>query len=200
MKENSNKILLHACCAICSGYPIQHLRELGYEPIAYFFNPNVYPDVEYQKRLLAQQELCESLNCELIIENYDPNLYKTVMAGFENYAEGSERCKRCFELRLLKTVQKARELGINNYTTSISISPHKNFDVIQGVGKFFSEFFDINFMDLDINKQEGFLKTNKISKDLGLYRQHYCGCENSLRGLSEQKNKVKKIKGTENAV
>lgn len=187
-KENNNKVLLHTCCAICSGHPIKHLRGLGYEPVAYFFNPNVYPQVEYQKRLLAQQKLCESLNCELIVENYEPDFYNEIMQGYENHQEGSERCRRCFELRLLKTVQKAKELGIRHYTTSISISPHKDFNVIQGIGKFFSEYFDTNFMDLDFKKQEGFLKTNQISKELGLYRQNYCGCEVSMKRLSETKN------------
>lgn len=187
MRDKSNKILLHTCCAICSGYPIKHLRELGYEPIAYFFNPNVYPDTEYQKRLEAIKKLCESLGCELIVEEHTSDLFNEIMHGYENHAEGSERCKRCFELRLLKTIQKAKELGIKNYTTSISISPHKNFNVIKEVGKFFSEYFDINFMDLDFKKQEGFLKTNQISNELGLYRQHYCGCEVSMKRSAEQK-------------
>lgn len=183
MKNNSKKILLHTCCAICSGYPIKHLRELGYEPIAYFFNPNVSPESEYQLRLSGQQKLCEALKCELIVEKYEPELYADIMRGFENHEEGSVRCKRCFELRLLKTIQKAKELGIEHYTTSISISPHKNFNIVKEVGKFFSEYFDINFMDLDFKKQEGFLKTNQISRELGLYRQNYCGCEMSMKKL-----------------
>lgn len=187
MKENNNKVLLHTCCAICSGHPIKHLRELGYEPVAYFFNPNIYPYAEYQKRLLAQQKLCESLNCELIVENYESDFYNEIMQEYENYEEGSERCRRCFELRLLKTVQKAKDLGISHYTTSISISPHKDFSAIQRIGKYFSGYFDTNFMDLDFKKQEGFLKTNQISKELGLYRQNYCGCEVSMKRLSEAK-------------
>lgn len=181
MKNSSGKkVLLHTCCAVCSGHPITHLRKLGYEPIAYFFNPNIYPDTEYQKRLSAQQELCENLNCELIVESYKPELYTEIMKGFEHHPEGGDRCKRCFELRLLRTVQKAKELKINYYTTSISVSPHKNFNVIQEIGNFFAEHFDIQFMDLDFKKQEGFLKTNQISKELGLYRQNYCGCEFSI--------------------
>lgn len=191
MKSNNNKVLLHTCCAICSGYPIEYLKAMGFEPIAYFFNPNIYPDIEYYKRLEAQQKLCKALRCELIIENYEPELYQEVMTGFENYSEGSERCKRCFELRLLKTVQKAKRLEIKNFTTSISISPHKNFNVIKEVGGFFSGYFDIKFMDIDFKKQDGFLKSNLISKSLGLYRQNYCGCEVSMKRLSEKTNEVK---------
>ena len=190
MKEKNKKVLIHTCCSICSGYPIKHLRTLGYEPIAYFFNPNIYPSNEYEKRLESQKKLCKVLNCELIVEDYDPDFYNEIMEGFENYPEGSERCKRCFELRLLKTIQKAKELGIEQYTTSISISPHKNFNLIKDVGKLFSEYFSVNFMELDFKKQDGFLKTNMISEELKLYRQNYCGCEASMRRLNRSQEEV----------
>ena len=179
--KNNKKILVHACCAICSGQPIKYLRELGYEPIVYFFNPNIYPELEYLKRLDAQKKLCKDLGCELIIETYATELYKEVMTGYENHSEGSERCKRCFELRLLKTVQKAKELKIDYYTTSISISPHKNFSVIKEIGKFFSDYYNIQFLDVDFRKKDGVLKTNKIADSLKLYRQGYCGCQASLK-------------------
>lgn len=180
MKEKNKKILLHACCAICSGHPIKQLRDLGYEPVSYFFNPNIYPDTEFQKRLEAHKKLCEELNCELIVENYNPAIYYEVMEGFENYGEGSIRCKRCFELRLLKTVQKAKELGIDNFTTTLPISPHKNFKLISEIGKFFEGYFKINFLAVNFKKQDGFLKSNKLAKELNLYRQNYCGCKNSM--------------------
>lgn len=189
MKEKNNKILLHTCCAICSGHPIKHLRDLGYEPVAYFFNPNIQPESEYNRRLQAQLKLCSKLRCEIIVEAYTPDFYEEVMVGFENHAEGSERCKRCFELRLLKTVQKAKELGIAHYTTSISISPHKNFNIIKEVGKFFSEYFNVSFMDIDFKKQDGFLKSNIMSKELDLYRQDYCGCNVSMKRLKKETDK-----------
>ena len=186
MKEKNNKILLHACCAVCSGHPIKHLRDMGYEPVAYFFNPNIHPESEYQKRLNAQKKLCEALKCELIIEDYKPEIYEELMKGFENHTEGSVRCRKCFELRLLKTVQKAQELGISNYTTSISISPHKNFSTIKQVGESFSTQFEVEFISVDFKKQDGFIKTTKLSKELDLYRQNYCGCENSMLRLSKK--------------
>ena len=175
------KVLMHACCAICSGYPISLLREMGYEPVAYYFNPNIYPTLEYQKRLDALRKLCNELKCELIEENYERELYSEVMTGYENYKEGSSRCKRCFELRLLKTAQKAKELGIEYYTSTLSVSPHKNYNLIKQIGDFFSEYFNINFIDANFKKQDGFLKTMKIAKSLDLYRQNYCGCEISLQ-------------------
>ena len=184
-KNNRNKILLHSCCAICSAHPIQLLKEQGYEPIAYFYNPNIQPHEEYLKRLQAQEELCKKLDCELIIENYETDLYNDVMVGYENHAERSERCGRCFELRLLKTAQKAWELNINQYTTSISISPHKDFNKIKTIGEDFSKKFEVEFLPFDFKKQDGFLKTNKIAKELGLYRQNYCGCEMSRQRLEK---------------
>lgn len=185
MKENKTnpKVLLHSCCAICSGQPINQLRELGYEPVIYFFNPNIFPQSEYLKRLDSQHKLCNELRCELIVENYTPDFYQEIMCGYENHEEGSERCKRCFELRLLKTIQKAKELEIEHYTTSISISPHKNFNIIKEIGHFFSEYYGIKFLDFDFRKKDGVLKTNKIAESLNLYRQNYCGCEVSLKRL-----------------
>lgn len=182
LKENqtNTKVLLHSCCAICSGQPINHLREIGYEPVVYFFNPNIYPELEHSKRLEAQHQLCKDMNCDLIVENYTPEFYQEVMCGYENHSEGSERCTRCFELRLLKTIQKAKELEINNYTTSISISPHKNFNTIKQIGNFFSDYYGIKFLDFDFRKKDGVSKTNKIAKSLNLYRQDYCGCEVSM--------------------
>ena len=183
MKEKTKKVLIHTCCAICSAHPIKLLQELGYEPIAYFFNPNIYPQSEYSKRLEAQEKLCKSLNCELIVENYESDFYNELMVGYENHKEGSERCERCFEFRLLKSIQKADELGIENFTTSISISPHKNFEVLKSVGQKFSKYFNVNFLDFDFKKQDGFLKTIRMAKELNLYRQNYCGCEVSMQRI-----------------
>jgi len=183
MKEQSKKVLIHTCCAICSGHPIKFLQESGYEPVAYFFNPNIHPRSEYDKRLEAQKTLCEKLNCKLIVEDYENNIYNELMTGYEDHKEGSERCKRCFEFRLLKSIQKADELGIENYTTSISISPHKNFEVLTNVGQKFSKYFKVKYLDIDFKKKDGFLKTTKIAKELELYRQNYCGCEMSMQRL-----------------
>lgn len=185
MKDKNKRVLLHTCCAICSAQPIKDLREIGYEPVAYFFNPNIYPLEEYSKRLESQQRLCKALQCDLIVDNYVCDLYKEVMKGYENHAEGSERCTRCFEFRLLRTIQKAQELGIPYYTTSISISPHKDFQKVSNVGKFFSDYFQIKFLDIDFKKNNGFLKTNLIAKELKLYRQNYCGCDVSMKRLED---------------
>lgn len=185
LKSKNKRVLLHACCAICSAQPIKDLRDLGYEPVVYFFNPNIHPLEEYTKRLESQKKLCKTLECDLIVDDYRCDMYQEIMEGYENHEEGSERCNRCFEFRLLRTIQKARELGIPYYTTSISISPHKNFETISEIGKHFADYFKIKFLDINFKKNNGFLKSNLIAKELKLYRQNYCGCENSMRRLAE---------------
>lgn len=179
-EQQKNKIVLHACCAICSAYPITLLQELGYEPVVYFYNPNIYPEAEYQNRLEAQKKLCKNLGCELIVDDYKPEEFYNVAKGLENQPEKGLRCDKCFELRLFKTAQFAKNNGITEFTTSIVISPHKNFQKLAEIGQKIAEQFGIRFKAIDFKKQDGFLKTNRISKELGLYRQNYCGCRYSI--------------------
>lgn len=169
-------VLLHACCAICSGYPIQLLKELGYDVEVYFCNDNFDTVEEYERRLNAQKTLCEYLKTKLIIEPYRPEIYYNYVKGLENESEGGKRCLKCFELRLKQTAKKAKELGFEYITTSMIISPHKNFKSLCLVGNEVAKEFDIEFLAIDFKKQDGFLKTNKLSKELELYRQNYCGC------------------------
>lgn len=174
---NANKkVLLHACCGICSAYPIERLREIGYEPIVYFYNPNIQPEEEYLKRLEAQKTLCRSENCELIIGDYDSKMFDIVTFGLEDEPEKGKRCEKCFKLRLTESAKKAKELGVNDFTTSIVISPHKNFALISNLGKEIAQKYDINYLDIDFKKNDGGVKSNRIAKELGLYRQYYCGC------------------------
>lgn len=171
--EQKNKILLHACCAICSGYPISLLKEMGYSPVVYFCNPNLDSAEEFNKRLDAQKKICDFHNVELIIETYNPKEYLDYVAGLEMEPERGKRCDKCIELRLRKTAQKAQELNIEHFTTSLVISPHKNFNKISELGKSISE----KYIAIDFKKKDGFLKTNQLSKKLNLYRQNYCGCK-----------------------
>lgn len=173
VQKNDNRILLHACCGICSGYPISLLKDLGYNPIVYFCNPNLDTEDEFLRRLEAQKKVCEYFNVELIVENYSPNEYISYVVGLENEPERGSRCLKCIELRLKKTAQKSKELGIDKFTTSLAISPHKNFLKICEIGQSIS----LNFVPYDFKKKDGFLKTNNLSKELNLYRQTYCGCK-----------------------
>lgn len=173
MARNKNKILLHACCGVCSAYPIFLLKELGFEPIVYFCNPNLDSLEEFNRRLDAQKKVCSHFNTELIVENYNPDEYLNYIKGLELEPEKGLRCDKCIELRLFKTSQKAKELKIQKFTTSLPISPHKNYKKICETGNKISE----GFLAIDFKKKDGFLKTNKITKDLNIYRQNYCGCK-----------------------
>lgn len=176
------KVLLHACCGICSGYPIQKLSQMGYDVVVYFSNDNFDTHSEYERRLEAQVRLCKHLKTKLIIKPYEPEIYYNYVKGLENEPERGKRCIKCFELRLRQTAQKAVEIGAKNITTSMIISPHKDFKTLCDTAKKVVEEYELNFLAIDFKKQDGFLKTNKLSKELGLYRQNYCGCKFAKKG------------------
>ena len=181
MEQKKDKIVLHACCGICSGYPVSSLIDAGYQVVVYFYNPNIYPAEEYQKRLDAERTLCKHFGCELIEAEYNPQEFYEVAKGLEKEPERGKRCDKCFELRLKKTAEFAKSRGIKTFTTSIVISPHKNFQKLSEIGQQIAKEYELEFLAIDFKKKDGFLKTNKISKDLGLYRQNYCGCKFSMR-------------------
>lgn len=189
MEQSKNKILIHACCGICSGYPIALLKEMGYEPVVYFCNPNLDTKEEYDRRLEAQKTVCEYHNVELIAEEYRHSDFLLIAEGLENEPEKGKRCEKCIELRLRQAAKKAKELGINKFTTSLVISPHKNFAKISEIGENIAREnndlphndLPLEYLSIDFKKKDGFLKTNKLSKELKIYRQNYCGCEFSRR-------------------
>ncbi len=173
-------ILLHACCAICSGYPISLLKEMGYTVVVYFCNPNLDTEEEFERRLEAQKTVCNHFGVELIVEDYNHKEYLDYIKGLESEPERGSRCDKCIELRLIYAAKKAQELGIEEFTTSLVISPHKNFKKISEIGKRIST----GYLPLDFKKKNGFLKTNNLSKELELYRQNYCGCEFAKQHLN----------------
>lgn len=175
--HSSKKILLHACCAICSGYPISFLQDMGYSVVVYFYNPNIYPYEEYEKRLEAQKTLCNHFGCELIVGEYEPDIYYEYVKGFENEPEKGLRCDKCFKLRLNKTANLAKSLGIDEFTTSMVISPHKNYEKLTEIGQKIAMEYGLSYFSENFRKRDGFFKTNQISKFLNLYRQNYCGCK-----------------------
>ena len=172
----TEKILLHACCAICAGYSIQKLLEEGYEPIVFFSNDNIDTREEFEKRRDALIQLCNHYSIDFIIDDYNPDLFLRTTKGFEKEPERGKRCDKCITLRLEKSANKAITLGINLFTTTLVISPHKDYDKITTIGKSF-EGKALRYLGINFKKQDGFLKTNKISKELNLYRQNYCGCK-----------------------
>ena len=150
---------------------------MGYSVVVYFYNPNIFPTEEYEKRLEAQKTLCSHFGCELIIGEYEPEVYYDFIKGFEEEPEKGLRCDKCFELRLRKTAEFAKNLGIEEFTTSMVISPHKNYEKLTTIGQNIAQELGLEYFVHNFRKQDGFLKTNQISKSLNLYRQNYCGCK-----------------------
>ena len=179
--QEDKKLLLHVCCGICSAYPISLLQDMGYSLTAFFYNPNIYPKSEYEKRLDAERTLCSHFGVELVEGEYESDVYFEYVKGLEHEPEKGARCDKCFELRLYKTARLAKQLGIENFTTSMVISPHKNFQKLSQIGSRVGEELGLNYLAVDFKKKDGFLKTNKISRELSLYRQNYCGCKFSFR-------------------
>lgn len=179
MNNLNKKILVHCCCGICAGFPLDLLKE-NYEPVAYFYNPNIFPEAEYIKRLEAMKTLCQTDGVKLIIDSYENDVYEKEMINFKEYKEGSIRCLKCFEIRLRKTCEYAKKNNFSHFTTTLSVSPHKNFKNIKLISEALAAEYNLTFLDIDFKKKDGFLKTMKKAKELNLYRQNYCGCKNSL--------------------
>lgn len=170
------QVLLHACCAVCSAYPINYLKEEGYEPIVYFYNPNIYPYEEHQRRLNELIEYSKKENFKLIIEDYSPKDFTNISIGLETEPEKGKRCEKCYFLRLHKTAEKAQELNLEYFTTALSISPHKISKKIFQAAKEAENLCNVKFLPYDFKKRDGFKITQQIAKKNNMYRQAYCGC------------------------
>jgi hypothetical protein len=187
---NKEKILLHICCAPCATESFLRLKEDGFEPIGYFYNPNIYPKSEHDKRYNECVSFCKSMNYNLIKIDYDYPLEHKIwlqyVKGLEAEKENGKRCLKCFEFRLRRAFFKAQSIGLGLYTTTLTISPHKNSKVIFEIANKICEYSKgakIVFLEADFKKKAGFEKSVIISKKYNLYRQHYCGCEFSMRDI-----------------
>ncbi len=175
------KILLHSCCGPCSTAVIDKLKN-EHDLTIYYYNPNIDTQEEYQLRLAEQMRYCNALGIKVIAEEHNPNDFLSQTKGFEDCKEGGARCAICFKIRLSKTAQKAKALGYDGFATTLTVSPHKNSDVINAIGKQIEKENDIYFLDGNFKKQDGYKKSITLSKEFGLYRQNYCGCKFSKRG------------------
>ncbi len=179
------KILVHACCASCSSYVLQHLKS-SYRVTAYYYNPNIQPESEYSHRLDEMRDVCDGLGVELIEGPYDTENWWKAIDAHKHLPEKSERCWACYGLRLEETARKAAELGIGLFTTTLSVSPHKIHSFIVREGEAAAERHEIRFLAEDFKKKDGFRISVERSQKLGLTRQDYCGC---LLSLDEAKKR-----------
>jgi predicted adenine nucleotide alpha hydrolase (AANH) superfamily ATPase len=199
-KNNKPLLFLHCCCAPCSSYVLEYLNEY-FDIIVYFYNPNIDTEEEYYKRARELEMFVGKSGVkisDLIIEDYNHNEFLTAIKGHENEKEGSDRCKKCFELRLKKTLEtviqylwtgKKTPTEKIYFCTTLSISPLKNAAVINEIGNLLASTYkekdgdmDIDFLPSDFKKKEGYKRSCELSKEYGLYRQDYCGCEFSKSG------------------
>ena len=164
------KLLVHACCAHCTAYTIEYWRAQGYEVSALWYNPNIHPFTEHNLRLEAMKSLSRNMSFPLeIVEGYDFQEYFRRVAGHE-----AQRCSFCFELRLSRVAQKAAELGIAAFTSSLLISPHQKHETAKAIAEKVASQIGISFLYADLRKR--YSDSRHITKPMELYRQQYCGC------------------------
>ncbi len=165
-----NKVLIHVCCAHCAAYTAEYWRQQGYEVGGFWYNPNIHPYTEHQQRLESMKALAQEIDLPLIIaEGYDMIEYFRRVAGHE-----TERCRYCFDLRLTRTAETARENGFNAFTTTLLISPHQKHDLIQETGDKIAAEQGVEFLYADLRKR--YSDSRHMTKPMNLYRQQYCGC------------------------
>ena len=173
---NTEKLLVHACCGPCATQVIELLSR-DYRVTAFFYNPNIQPEEEYLNRLAAMEKFCRIKDIELISGRYDNQEWLELVAGLEDQPEGGTRCEVCFTMRLQKTALVAVEHGFKAFSTTLSISPHKDAQVINSIGRETGIQHNIIFLQGDFKKDNGYRKSCELSRQYGLYRQKYCGCQ-----------------------
>ena len=172
-------LLLHACCAPCSSYVLEYLNEY-FNITLFFYNPNIAPEEEYRfradelRRLVRKMGLSDSVS---ILEGiYEPERFESLAKGLETLREGGARCERCFRLRLSEAAIVAKAGGFDYFTTTLSISPHKNAALLNSIGKELSEKYSVPYLFSDFKKKNGYKRSCELSEQFSLYRQNYCGC------------------------
>lgn len=194
-EEKTPNLLLHSCCAPCSSYVLEYLSQY-FKITVFYYNPNIYPEEEYRRRVKEQRSLIEAIPAKNKIQfvegNYDTKLFYQMAKGMENEKEGGARCMSCYELRLKNAAQLAKEKGFDYFTTTLSISPMKNAQKLNEIGAKLEEEFNVNYLYSDFKKKNGYKRSIELSKEYDLYRQDYCGCIFSIRESEERLKKESK--------
>lgn len=189
-KEEGNRpaLLLHVCCAPCSSYVLETLSKYFKITILYY-NPNIYPYEEFEKRYNEAKKLIKEMpgcsDVEITDIGYDNDEFENAIEGLKNELEGGKRCFECYELRLRKTVEFAKENNFDYFTTSLSISPYKNANKLNEIGEKLEKEYNIKYLYADFKKKNGYKRSIELSNQYNLYRQDYCGCIYS----KEERNK-----------
>lgn len=183
-QQKKPTLLLHACCAPCSSYVLEYLNEF-FDITLFFFNPNISPESEYifraneLKRLVSEMPLTNSV--KIIIPPYHPSAFEDIAKGKENQPERGNRCTDCYALRLKRTFEEAEEKGFDYFSTTLSISPHKDAVRLNTIGQALSEKSNTKWLFSDFKKKNGYKRSIELSEKYNLYRQNYCGCKYSKK-------------------
>ena len=182
--KDKKTLLLHACCAPCSSYVIEYLSNY-FDIIILFYNPNINNDIEYNKRLQELERFVKEFKTnnpvKVISFGYNHDEYLQTVLGLEKEKEGGSRCLKCYRLRIEKTFEYAKQYNFDYVTTTLTISPLKNSQVINKIGSELENIYHINYLYSDFKKKEGYKRSIVLSHEYNLYRQDYCGCEFSKR-------------------
>lgn len=171
------KLLLHACCGPCSSYVIEYLSKY-FNITIYYYNPNTYPEVEYIRRFDELSRFIMNFNNDvnIIEEQYNSKEFYNSIKGLEHLGEKSQRCYNCYKLRMKKTALYAKNNNYDYFTTTLSISPYKNAEWINEIGKKIENELGIKYLYSDFKKKNGYKRSLELSREYKLYRQDYCGC------------------------
>ena len=192
-KEEMPTLLLHSCCAPCSSYVLEYLSNY-FKITIFYYNPNIYPEAEYSRRVIEQQELIRVMKTKNPIKfiqgDYDTKSFYSIAKGLEVEKEGGERCFKCYELRLGEAVKVAKDGGYDYFTTTLSISPHKNAKKLNEIGEILGDKQGVKYLYSDFKKKNGYKRSIELSTEYNLYRQDYCGC---LYSKNERENTLASI-------
>ena len=184
--KTKQRILLHSCCAPCSTAVIERLKE-EFEIVIFYYNPNIYPEEEYIRRKNEEikyinllNETDKTISISMIDSDYECEKFYEVTKGYETEREGGARCAICFKLRLEETAKKANELGFDLFGTTLTVSPHKNAELINSIGLGIEKELGVKFLVSNFKKDNGYKRSVELSKENNIYRQNYCGCEFAL--------------------
>lgn len=187
--EKVPTLLLHSCCAPCSSYCLEYLSEY-FNITVFYYNPNIYPAEEYWKRVEEQKRFIEKLPVKHPISfvegAYDTDRFYEMARGLEDVKEGGERCFLCYELRLREAAKLAQEMGMDYFTTTLSISPLKNAEKLNEIGDALAAEYGVRHLNSDFKKKNGYKRSVELSQEYGMYRQYYCGCVFSKRQRDEE--------------
>ncbi len=177
----AKKVLLHSCCAPCSGEVIEALHSSGIDFTVFFYNPNIHPVEEYEKRKKENKRFADKMNIPFVDADYDPDAWLARVKGLENEPERGKRCTECFSLRFERSALYAHENGFPILTSSFGISRWKNMDQVNACGAQAAALYDdVTYWDYNWRKDGGSVRMIEIAKREGFYRQKYCGCKFSF--------------------